>query len=731
MRDARSSSRWKLAGTVALIATALGGGMIGFRSAGVRSSQSSQQTGKANAADPSQSVSEPDGGVVAQDNRELSRRGFTGWSEDDLARLLPNGITEVEGMGGRGFFRQVKSNGLWYPVFDLSHASKLAGPEQANAGGLGLYDPATIELAQVPLAISSSPPPPGKAGESYQHGFTAVGGSPPYHWSMQTDGDTAGFQLDPVSGRLAGRSEQPVTLSLQVFVRDAAGASASVNALVVIAPKDALSITTTELPPATVGEVYQSALAAEGGVPPYTWSLEDGASVWMCDASSGVISGMASEAGDYPLHFRVTDSQQSAAETTLTLKASDGLEIVTSSPLLPAAPGAPYRLNFEAIGGAMPYRWEIVQGGIPGGWSLAIDGVLSGLASKTESVHRFNLRVEDAEGRAFRKDFELAIRQGLIAVASRDKAGLAWQPAVISRAFGASLAGVSIVRGTGDGSGGIEIYRGTGSNIVDRGLRTGGVYDYTLLALTTDGQAMPYASARIQVLPFSLQNGRTGVRADPYADRVRVYSPLSSSAYGAGGLPGNVTGAPDGRDTFSPAYRPTEVASLNASRGGGGSIVLEFTDNIIESGPGLDFTIFENVFFEGGDPARRFMEPAIVEVALFEGEWFRFPFHVNAPVDGEPDLTHPAYYVQGFAGINATTGEAPTDPTRSGGDSFDLDALQVPDLSWIRFIRITATGDAVLRDPSGNRVHHTSVNGALSGGGSSGFDLDAVSAVNY
>jgi hypothetical protein len=221
--------------------------------------------------------------------------------------------------------------------------------------------------------------------------------------------------------------------------------------------------------------------------------------------------------------------------------------------------------------------------------------------------------------------------------------------------------------------------------------------------------------------------------ADPFADRVQSFAPLSSNGYGSANMPFNVVGPPDGRSTFSPANLPNQVLSLHASKSGGGSIVLEFTDNIIEAGAGLDFTVFENVFFEGGDPIRRFMEPAVVEVALFDGQWFRFPTQVNPPVTGEPNLKLPAYYAQGFAGVNASTGDDPTDPARSGGDSFDLGTLGAQDLSWVRFIRVRATGDRVLVDSKGLPILHVDdpAYKPLSGSGSSGFDLDAVSAVNY
>ena len=86
---------------------------------------------------------------------------------------------------------------------------------------------------------------------------------------------------------------------------------------------------------------------------------------------------------------------------------------------------------------------------------------------------------------------------------------------------------------------------------------------------------------------------------------------------------------------------------------------------------------------------------------------------------------------RGFAGRNATTGDDPTDPARSGGDAFDLDRLPVSGLSWIRYVRLQSTGHSAWRDDvGGDPVEHIADFGALSGSGGSGFDLDAVAAIH-
>ena len=44
----------------------------------------------------------------------------------------------------------------------------------------------------------------------------------------------------------------------------------------------------------------------------------------------------------------------------------------------------------------------------------------------------------------------------------------------------------------------------------------------------------------------------------------------------------------------------------------GGTIILQFQDNMVVNSEGDDFTIFENAFYIEYDSERRFMEPAIV-----------------------------------------------------------------------------------------------------------------------
>jgi hypothetical protein len=688
-----------------LLAMVLGGAWVGYYTGGVavssRSTDSSSSVALKGAADSTSSL---------QDKlARFLKRGESTALDD----LLPLGITEVSGRGGHGLNRQVRSHGHWFPVFDLSGLTNLDSPLE---GGL--------RLNQVPLMIMTPHPDPVRVEEWMNHRFVAIGGMPPYSWSMKIEGNASGFTLNATTGELTGMSDQPISLPMNVYVRDAEGTEASAATTLVIASADPLEILTTILPEGTPGQSYQAPLAGSGGAQPYVWTLTLAPPGWACDRDSGVITGTFDKPGEHELRVSLSDSV-TQVDRSFVVMAKGGLDIVTPSLLAPAAPGAQYSGTFEAEGGVKPYRWMLIGGQLPSGWSVSEDGHLSGLAPEVATRFEFQIQVTDANGLTFDKMFQIPISDGLLVIPSREKAGLAWQYEAMRSALGAPVNSVSLKRN------GIEIYRGTGTNVVDRGLRIGESYSYELTAITTDGQWLPYAAAITKILPMNRTRGVPGESGDPYADRVAVFTPLSAGGYGSANVPSNVTGPPDGASTYAPAYLPNHVLSLHAHASGGGSIVLEFTDNIVESATGPDFTVFENVFFRDNDPNKRFMEPAVVEVALFEGQWHRFPCRVSASAEGEANLTQPAYYSQGFAGVNATTGDDPTDPTRSGGDSFDTAALGRPDLQWYRFIRLISTGDQAMRDSAGRPIRHTSENFSLSGTGSSGFDLDAVTAVNY
>ena len=347
---------------------------------------------------------------------------------------------------------------------------------------------------------------------------------------------------------------------------------------------------------------------------------------------------------------------------------------------------------------------------------------------------------------------------GLIAAPGDCKVGLAWknpeddlwEATRVLRKAGAEPAG---------SSDGVLVYDGRDSDFVDSGLESGVTYYYRAFSYASGpvfsrASDAPYASAT----PYSMSEDKWlsdwKNNPDPFADEVVEFDLAMNSDTTPHGLPDIVLGPPHGGgeagnsvDVFSLGCRVND--DDGASLPYGGSIVLEFTDNIVVNGQGPDFTVFENAFaFNYGGRTGRFMEPAVVSVSQDGETFYRFPCDFVPLEKEDPDMTDiimhcsdPDNYPAGFAGINPVTAcfdnetksmnVDPTDPSVSGGDCFDLDDLEGVSLKWIRYVKIQSTGDMWMEDSDGDLIRHTPETGACSGAGFSGFDLDAVSAVNY
>ncbi len=187
---------------------------------------------------------------------------------------------------------------------------------------------------------------------------------------------------------------------------------------------------------------------------------------------------------------------------------------------------------------------------------------------------------------------------------------------------------------------------------------------------------------------------------DPFADEVVSFTPGTGAGFGADKLPAIVLGPPVGAGA-------TEGSLDVLSLGNNGTVVLAFRDRIICDGDGPDFTVFENAFHAGAPDGPIFTEVGIVAVSEDGVQFVEFPYD---PVT--------------FAGLagktpvfsNPTNGIDPTDPTVSGGDSFDLATVG---LTRAAYVRITDPGASI--PDVGSQV--PSVNQA-------GFDLDAIAAVH-
>lgn len=188
--------------------------------------------------------------------------------------------------------------------------------------------------------------------------------------------------------------------------------------------------------------------------------------------------------------------------------------------------------------------------------------------------------------------------------------------------------------------------------------------------------------------------------ATPCADSVASYVVGANGGFQSDLLPGIAIGPPY-------AGGPHEGSLDVVSLGNDGSITLSFDDNRIVDGPGVDFRVFENPFLNEVS-GQTFAEVGIVSASSDGVDFFPFPYD-GSTLAGLAGVT-PVHSAPGN-GIDPRTPDA-------GGDAFDLATIG---LSSARFVRIQDPG-AAIADP-GNAF-------PVPGPGKSGFDLDAIVAVN-
>ena len=167
-----------------------------------------------------------------------------------------------------------------------------------------------------------------------------------------------------------------------------------------------ITLNTQSLPIATQGTAYSTSLAANGGTPPYTFSVLNGVvPSGVSVSTAGVISGTPATAGNFRFILQVRDS--SLAQTTvdfsllLEVNSLSGLKITTAS-LANGQVGLGYSTALSAIGGNPPYIWDTFTGAglLPNGLSIATNASNGSILGTPNFAgdYTFVVRVTDGNG---------------------------------------------------------------------------------------------------------------------------------------------------------------------------------------------------------------------------------------------------------------------------------------------------------------------------------------------
>lgn len=266
------------------------------------------------------------------------------------------------------------------------------------------FGSARVSATPGPLELLTTELPPATVGQLYATTLVASGDAPPLTYSgsvppgltLSTDGTITG--VPTVSG----------TFPVIVQVVDALGATVTGQLRLQVLDDRALTIVSTELPPATLGQRYcgpEATLQAVGGSPPYTWiplgTLPDGLTL----STSGALCGVPTTVGRASFDVEVRDRDTVArGQVSLDVR-PEPLEVDTTP--LSARAGELSSARVRVRGGVPPYTFLEAEG-LPAGLALDRDGALVGVPT-TAGQATLSVAVIDATGERARGAVPLAI----------------------------------------------------------------------------------------------------------------------------------------------------------------------------------------------------------------------------------------------------------------------------------------------------------------------------------
>lgn len=268
------------------------------------------------------------------------------------------------------------------------------------------------------LTITTSSLPDGVINQPYATTIGGSGGITPYSWSV-TPALPGNLSLDPVTGAITGTPLAADTTSHTFTLRDSSSPQQSVQralTLTITSTPPVLSITTTSLPPGSVGQPYNQTVQATGGSGTLTWSIIAGAlpQNLSLNPTSGVIAGTPTAAGTSSFTVRVADTAGQADTQALSLLINQSAppNITTPSPLPGGTVGLPYSQTLQATGGTGTLVWSRTGGSLPANLALSSTGVISGTPTNT-GTSNFTVRVADALSQTDTQQFSINVAAAL------------------------------------------------------------------------------------------------------------------------------------------------------------------------------------------------------------------------------------------------------------------------------------------------------------------------------
>ena len=259
-----------------------------------------------------------------------------------------------------------------------------------------------VTVTALPPSVNAGALPAGQVGQAYSAVFSALGGSPPYRWSIS--GLPAGLTGDD-AGNIRGNPTATGSSSVTATVTDSKGAQASATVDLTILPGPLSIETGSPLPNGTVGVAYSQSFAACGGTPPYRWSITAGYAGALA-ITGDVLQGVPAEAGDFNFFVQLTDATGATSSKMFSVKIDLPALTVTTASLPNGTAGLAYAAGVSGSGGVGGMRWS--ASGLPAGLSMDAGGSIVGTPS-APGASSVSVTVTDGTDRTASKTLSLTV----------------------------------------------------------------------------------------------------------------------------------------------------------------------------------------------------------------------------------------------------------------------------------------------------------------------------------
>jgi hypothetical protein len=433
----------------------------------------------------------------------------------------------------------------------------------------------TIQERSLPFAIQ---------GTQYSYTLHASGGAPPYSWRL---GSTSlqGFLLsvnasDTSMATLAGTPQTTGTFDpVPVTVTDSTGQSYTFRySLFVAAP---LSILTSSLPNTTIGAGYAQTLQAGGGQSPYSWRVTSGnlPPGIQLDASTGRLSGSATQNGTFNFTVQVTDAGSRTAAKPFTIVVGTPLQITTAS-LPDAAVNAAYAQTLSVTGGQLPVTWTLDSGSsLPPGLSLSAQGVINGIPTAAGS-YSFTVVAKDASNGTDRKTFTLLVTNPLTITTVSAVDGV--RGTAYSQAFGATGGTPAYTWSVASGSLPPGLQLDSATALISGTPAQTGIFTFTLQVNDKTGQSASRNYTIAVLDPLTITTGDlSGAVGAPFNQTLAASGGSAPYTWSANGLPAGLTlNATTGAISGMPSDSGPSTVGLTVTDSGRRTATKTITINI-------------------------------------------------------------------------------------------------------------------------------------------------------